>query len=364
MEHRKPTPKIRSEKVVRNPRGAATWPPGLPPPRQPFGIWILACGFRFPAWTVIVVFAAVLLGRGHAAESESRAFRLGFSSAMFTDVNENDAKASVRVWGQALGQERGVHVDPNVLILKDIPALLHALRTEGVDALALPTTEYDAFRKEVPFAPIFVSFSGGRFTEQYVLMVHQDSGITSLADLRGRSLAMHRHPRASLAEPWLDTLLVQAGLKPAALFFGKTSLNTKLSKVVLPVFFRQTDVCVAPESGFRTMAELNPQVGKQLKVLATSSEFLPALFCFRADYASAFKEQLFAGIRDLHKTPAGQQVLTIFQAERIEEQPPSRLDSTLELLATHRRLCAETNNDNVTPLAPGIVHVETEGKGK
>jgi hypothetical protein len=120
--------------------------------------------------------------------------------------------------------------------------------------------------------------------------------------------------------------------------------------VVLPVFFRQSDACVVTRSGFETMVELNPQLGRQLKILARSPEVVPAVFCFRADYAAGFKEDLFAGVRDLHKSAAGQQVLTVFQSDKIEDQPMSCLDSALELLATHQKLCGCANGTNVDNL--------------
>jgi phosphonate transport system substrate-binding protein len=195
----------------------------------------------------------------------------------------------------------------------------------------------------VRFAPIFVTYNGGRTREQYLVLVHLDAKLDRLADLRGRNLTVHQNSRVCLAQPWLDTLLVKEGAKPAAEWLGKLTQCPKLSKVVLPVFFHQSDACVVTRTGFETMCELNPQIGKQLKVIARSPEVVPAVFCFRANYAPSFKEDLFAGVRDLHQTMAGQQVLTVFQSEKIEDQPASCLDSALEMLATHDRLCGGTN---------------------
>ena len=79
--------------------------------------------------------------------------------------------------------------------------------------------------------------------------------------------------------------------------------------------------------GFETLAELNPQVGKDLRVLATSPEVVATVFCFRADYDSPVMDKLIAGLRELHLSAAGRQVLTVFQSDRLEEVPPSALDS-------------------------------------
>jgi len=103
------------------------------------------------------------------------------------------------------------------------------------------------------------------------------------------------------------------------------------------------DACMVTRRGFETMAELNPQVGRQLKIVATSPELVPAVFGLRADYNPSYKPQLLAALSELQKSPAGQQVLTIFHCDRIEESPVSCLESALELVATHARLCAGTN---------------------
>jgi len=148
----------------------------------------------------------------------------------------------------------------------------------------------------------------------------------------------------SLATIWLDTLLLQKGLRRAAEFCGRATFVNKATKVALPVFFRQADACLMTRRSFETMAELNPQLGKQLRVLAASPEVVPSGFAFRADYHSPFREQILVEMTQLSESPAGQQILALTQADRIQERPLSCLDSALELLATHRRLCSGTNS--------------------
>jgi len=303
-----------------------------------------------PTCLLLLLAGAVAVGTAQAAEPADTLFRVGFASSMFSDVNENDARAAVKAWGQTVARERGIPTDPEPRIFKNEAELLDALRSKQVDAVGITMTEYCALCQQVRFAPIFVTYNGGKTTEEYVLLVHQESQIKDLTDLRGHSLSFHQNPRVCLAPLWLDTLLAEQGFKRAAELAGKVTRATKLSKVVLPVFFRQGDACVVTRTGFNTMSELNPQVGKQLKIIAMSPAVVPAVFAFRSDYAPAFKERLFAGVRDLHQTPAGQQVLTIFHSEKIEEQPVSCLDSALELIAAHTRRCGETNGVAGRPL--------------
>jgi phosphonate transport system substrate-binding protein len=259
---------------------------------------------------------------------------------MFTDVNENDARAAVKVWGQTVAKERGVPVDPEPRILKATADLYEALARSEVDAVGMTAIEYAGLAQKVALDPVFVTYNAGRMEEEYVLLVHEQGPIRGVADLKGRTLLYYQNPRACLAPAWVDTLLAEKGLALAAGFVGKTEYSTKLSKVILPVFFRQWDACVATRSGYETICELNPQVGKQLRIIAVSPGLVPAVFAFRSGFQSAFKDKLIEGIAELHKTPAGQQVLTIFHSDRVEPRPASILQTTLALAVGERPLGA------------------------
>lgn len=286
-----------------------------------------------------VLAAVAVLAPGEGMGRDGASFRVAFSSSMFTDVNENDAKAAVKVWSQTVARERGIEVDPDARIYKDMPSLSLALESEQVDAVGILTTEYETLSAKMKLTPIFVTRVGGRLDEEYLLLVHRESQIQSVGDLRGRSLLVYRNARACLASAWLDTLLVRNGFRPSVEFFGRVSGHVNPSKVVLPVFFRQSDACLVTRGAFELLNELNPQTGRQLKVLASSPALVPAVFCFRGSYASPVKDRVVAALRELHSSPAGQQVLTIFRSERLEEHPASLLQSALDLVAEHRRVC-------------------------
>jgi hypothetical protein len=83
---------------------------------------------------------------------------------------------------------------------------------------------------------------------------------------------------------------------------------------------------------------------------------------FRRGYESAHKDRLIAGLQSLQTTPAGQQALTIFQADRITKQPSTCLDSAQALLAAHRRLFGPTNSTaaDTGKTAPNMTKEQTK----
>ena len=96
------------------------------------------------------------------------------------------------------------------------------------------------------------------------------------------------------------------------------------SKAILQVFFRQTDAALVTVDAFDLTCELNPQLRRDLVVLASSPPFITAFLIFRPGYR--LREKFETALLDLHMTPGGRQVLTVFQSSRMEKRPISVLD--------------------------------------
>jgi ABC-type phosphate/phosphonate transport system substrate-binding protein len=277
-----------------------------------------------------------------AVATEPAPLRFGFSSQIFFEVNETDARAALKVWAQTLGAERGIPVDPALEIMSGTEAIKHALLDRKIDAVSLTTFETWALHRVVPLGPtIILPIISGNTTEEYVLLVHRDNPALGLADLRGKNVAVFGLNRAMMAEVWMETELLANNLGPADTFWSRIDHASKLSRVVLPVFFRKMDACVVTRTGFRTMSELNPQVGQQLKILAQSPPLLGGHLCFRADLDSPYLARFIEGIGHLVGTPAGRQSLFLFHTDQLVARPISDLDDSFALLDRHERLLAE-----------------------
>lgn len=287
---------------------------------------------------LMVMLALVARCFGSADETNRPPFRFAFSARMFSGVNENDAQAAVRGWAQGLAKERNINLDGQPIIHPSRAAIVEALRSKQVDCVSLTTDDYLALEPNLQNTNLLVSSIAGKTSEQYLLLVHVKSGISSPGELKGRSLVILDHVRASLAGIWLEVLLAQQGLALPSQHFSQVRSAPKLTGVVLPVFFRQQDACVVTRSGFDTMSELNPQLRVQLKPLAASMELVPAFTFLRPDYRGAPQDEIVAEVLKMHLTASGKQILTLFQADRIERCPAQVLDTARGLIAVHREL--------------------------
>jgi ABC-type phosphate/phosphonate transport system substrate-binding protein len=290
------------------------------------------------AWRGLLFGFLFLIGlKGVHAQEVNPVIRVGFSAKAFIGVNENDAKAATKVWAQTIAKERNVSVDPVAQVFRKVEEMRDALREKTVDAVVLSTLEY--FSLDLQMQPVKIVSLIGEPSERYMLLVHKDSGISDLSGLRGKSLNMQESFRSSLALIWMDTQLMQQGIGPTNRFMGKVQALPKASAAILPVFFRQVDACLVSSGAFATMVELNPQLAKNLRILAESPQYISAFFAFRRDLAPNLRLSLQTAMLDLEKTAGGAQILALFQGGgALSEKPLSVLDSARDLLAQHARL--------------------------
>jgi phosphonate transport system substrate-binding protein len=171
------------------------------------------------------------------------------------------------------------------------------------------------------------------------MLARGEGDVKRLDDLRGRTVTLYNSDRMSLAMPWMDVVLIRKGMIGIwNSSFGEVIRERKLPTPVLGVFFCQRDACLVTLSGFRGMIELNPQVGRQLRVLEISPPFIPTVFCFRRGFQSPRNGRVFDAILHLNESVAGRQILQIFQSDQMVHIGQDQLARSLELLAERERL--------------------------
>ncbi len=161
--------------------------------------------------------------------------------------------------------------------------------------------------------------------------------IQHLGELRGRRLCMLKAPKMCVAPDWLSTILDEGHFGPSEQFFGSVATDSKASRVVLPVFFGQTDACLTSKRSFDTMCELNPQVAKDLTVIASSPVMVVTFYIFHRNYHGLSRERFAKVYSDLPNSAAGRQLATLFQFENLVVKDIACLAPALGVLAAAER---------------------------
>ena len=277
-------------------------------------------------WLAVLCIPAFLAAQDtDLRQGAAPSLRIALSSGSFAGLNHNDVLAAIKTWANVILKQRAVTTEVETRISDGPEELTEAFRNGRTDAASIPTPEFLNMKISSEF--VYISNKNNSFTEQYVILVHRDSGIANAGELRRRTLLLYNNPRMSLAPAWVATVLDLPKTESV-----RMARADNPSRTVLPVFFRQTDACVVTLNVFEIACELNPQLRKELRVLATSPEVVPIVFVFRPGYVSSEMDKFEAAMLTLHESPAGQQVLTMFQGDKLVKQPVSCLESSRQIL--------------------------------
>ncbi len=311
-------------------------------------------------WT----FVAAVLGMVSIAQAselpagdEPIRFRFAISSRLFTGVNENDAKASIKVWARTAVGTSGVPLHSEAVFIDSTEGFIAAFKEKEIEAACLSSEQYVAIQREVELSDQFAEAIQVRGGETFLLLVHEESNFRTPEDLKGHNLMLYDHVRANLAMLWLDVFLAKQGLVSATNHFGDLIAIKKLSSVVLPVFFRKADACLVPKTSFDTLVELNPQLGRKLRPVAASQKLVTGVSCFRANWDPPRRAEIVASFLNMDSTPAGQQILTVFQAGKLGRISDAELATVRELLDDHQRFFCTSRSKSIDPTTISIAPV-------
>lgn len=283
---------------------------------------------------------------GAAAETP-KTVRIGISESVVGNVNITDARAAMTVWMKRITQELRLEVRQSSQVFEGPEKLAAQIRRGELDTVAVSLLEYRRIAEWLDQRLVVVPVE--RAPLRYLLLVPSEGGTSRLAQLRGKRLITLQTPVTSLAPAWLITLVSGEEAGGPERFFGSITEEVKPARVMLPAFFGRADACLVTASSFATMCELNPQLGKKLSPLAVSPEIVPNLYAFHRDAPQFIKELVIQALKGLKSSPAGRQVLTLFQYDTLEARDGACLNDSLAMLAKADRL-----RRTVSPKTPEV----------
>ena len=268
---------------------------------------------------------------------------IGFSSAAFLQSNRNDVEAAFKALAETIGRKRGFLVTVKTRFFSDAPAFFAAIDAGEINFAIFDSLTYVSERRRGDLTPIFIAANEGTPGRHYLVLVRRDSGLRTLEALRGKSIVELQAPNLSVGHTWLLNLLLAQRVESHEAFFRSIEQVARPSAAVLPVFFGRQDACLVDDLGFKLMEELNPQVGAQLRAVATSVPLVGAVVCASESSWAAreFRPVLLQALSELHLEPAGRQILTLFKIDQLLPYEEAQLDTIRELWSSYTKLRQE-----------------------
>jgi len=286
----------------------------------------------------IVLFGPVPFVFANQWDGLPTTLRVGFSARVFPDVDQRDAQVAMELWTRELARGMGIKTTPITKIYKNPDDLLEAVKRGDLTVVTLPAIEYLQIRDRAPMNPIIVASSNAGNARQYALIVRRGSGIRSISDLRDKTIILPSSSKNEASHIWLHVLLLKEVKQDRTLFFRKVFESSAASKSILKVFFHQADAAIVSRGALETGAELNPQVGRELAVIAESKPLHGDITCVPTMVSEKLKRTIMNSALHLHETTTGKQIFTLFQIDRVIPYQASYLEGLIALLREQAKL--------------------------
>lgn len=264
-----------------------------------------------------------------------RPLRLGLSESLIVGVNISDARAAMTVWLRNIAEDTQLPVEMSPAVFDTSAEILRRVRNGQVDAVAMNALEYKEVAPHLDASEVAVKADPAEL--QFVIAVKGGS-MRQLADLRNGRLIMQQANFTFLASAWLDTLLSEQIPGAPESFFRSIIPALKPAQVILPVFFGQAEAGITTNKSFQLMCELNPQLGRQIKLLAVSPPLVSSIHAFHRNYAGPYRDKLVRILSNLPSSISGKQLMVLFQTEKLVMRHSSCLDGSLAVLGAWERL--------------------------
>lgn len=271
-----------------------------------------------------------LFGQNHA-----NSFDIGYSASFIVDHNTADIVSASHVLISMIQQNYEIGTDHSIKVYESHEEIITDLKNKKLDAIGLPVIDYLAIKSENLLDPVVIANIGNQVFERYLLLVNNLGGIKSFNELRNKKVIIGSSHMGSVAKLWLEKLLLENNYAQTEQYFADVKHISKASKVVIPLFLSQIDACVISQSAYKTMVDLNPQLGNQLTALETSPKFANNIFCMRNGLGEdEYNTQIRNSLTDMANNTAGHQLLKLFMINRLEPIKPDDLTNTMDLVRT------------------------------
>lgn len=267
---------------------------------------------RFSAARRTALGAALVLtvcaGLPRHASAQPRALTIGLIPA-------EDSQAMIESSRQvldALQQQLGMPVKP--FVATDYNGVIEALRAKKLDVAYLGPFSYVLASSvaEVEAFSVAVTKKTGQSAYRSVILARKDSGLRSVAELKGRNFAFV-DPSSASGHLFPKAGLQQTGLDPET-YFGRVVFSGSHDASILAVANRKVDAAAVADRIFNSAVAKGTVKQDDFVVLWSSRPIPESPMVWRKDLDPALKEKLAKALANLKDVKWGDQgVLNGFQ---------------------------------------------------
>ncbi|MBX3007345.1 MAG: PhnD/SsuA/transferrin family substrate-binding protein [Melioribacteraceae bacterium] len=259
-----------------------------------------------------------------AQESKKKQITLGFYSSIVEEQNANELVESFKIWGEAIQKhsqdESFSKATINYNIYLTQKEFYDAIKSRQVEFVNLSSLDFYNMKLQNIVTPLLApnKMASSKYI-RYLLISHSSSTVNTVSDIKSGEIIVPNSYSLNLMKTWINVELKEKQTKP---FKGKISITAKKqteNEALYGVFFKKNEYCVVNHSTFMIACELNPQLKKSLKLIATSPDLINNFLANIKGTDPAIVEILVQEGIQLQKHVWGKQLLDLMQAESMHK---------------------------------------------
>ncbi len=277
-------------------------------------------------------------------------FKLAYSLSVFRNVNVNDAKAAAKIFIQEIIKQVKKNYRSEATVIDNLLENPNIIKKEDVNIINMTSYEYLAIQKKIKLYPFAIPVLNDSCLNKVIILVRKDSNISSIADLKNKRIkiqATSPMSETSILDVWAKVQFNNNNVNLNNPFTSQETLHETASKAITSIFFKKTDAAVVVEDDYKTIIELNPQLGKELKVIAISKPLLLAISCYtekEMQENKSMRDLMITTTFNLQKNQTGQNFLNIFKMRMLIPFKSDYLKNVTDLYNEYESIAKKNKN--------------------
>lgn len=279
----------------------------------------------FKIFVVITIYQLIIPAAIYAQEKESikkDIVRMGALTNTVVGIDLKDADAAFKIWTDVLVKKfKAKNVYDFTFEYKmygNINSLKNDIKTGLINYFNVPIQDYFSLNLGKDFIPFL---SGTNHPKQkftyYYLVTSSMNKAKDLKELEGKKVNISKSIFDQIGGTWLKTVLRDEMGARLYKTLNFQTVNDNENEDLLSVYFNKTDCAIVSQSTYELACEMNPSIGKKVKVLQNSGPLLAAIFVYRKGMNQNTIKVIKDIVSDLHNDNEGRQILNLFRISKI-----------------------------------------------
>lgn len=284
-----------------------------------------------------LVFSAVLLNfvnlnaQTKKVSNNEKVFELGILRNSFINVNINDASVAISTWANELRRQLKIHTKFKLVIFNNTEDMVKYNTKKKLGMVILNSIDYLKLHNKMSLYPIITTGNNKNiYSKLYIITRKINSD--NISELKGKKIGFYLGRNNPIPKYWISVMLYKNKQGSIKKFFSQITEYQKESQLILSVFFGQIDAGVVTQTAFETMNELNPQIGKKLRIFKVSPGYLFDISSLTSGSIHySYSSRIEKSAININKYPAGKELMTLMKTDQVFAFKSKYLKSTEEL---------------------------------